>query len=241
MTASFESSVIEIESPEILGLQNFETFSSMPDDIGFFDRDTTSTTIMVAGKIHEIILEDPRFKIFASNGKTTFNLFSETTLRPKDETSIIGRVLTDLHWDERANDLATALLERYPNVHWLRGGSLDTNGQGVLTLDEATQAEGGSNGYLGNPYGALSYAHSNYLAIGRPDAVLYAAPFKQVVQGVSDDIIRLGSPHGYDLTIIQQGNNDQFAQWCKESVAAFIVGENSFAQEKELVVSKCIN
>jgi len=107
--------------------------------------------------------------------------------------------------------ITKVLLERYPNLQLMRGGSLRVqNGVAVL--------EGGSSGtdFLLGSVGAVNYAYRDHDGNSRKGPVMYCVPWSTVIR--DRRLFMIGSHTGYDFGLTPRDHSEEYYDWCRENL-----------------------
>lgn len=149
-------------------------------------------------------------------------------------TFMTGFSNTLKHSKKFASEIIGGLLERYPNLQWMRGGSVVIR-DGVAVFDGQIP---GSDGALGNVE-AVGYAYSSYSRHVREKPALLMVPLRSFLD--TPRSIDLGSHHGTDLTITPMGGDD-YLPWCAQNLSVYRLPKDPLKADdiKTILRSKAI-
>lgn len=215
--------------PEFPNVMEYKRLAELPDDIGFpipTDEESPIGVDLIGEEIQNIIL---------ANQHKLSGVRSEW-LGPNEKTFLIGQIIPGILQNYNSRKIIELLLEKYPNLHWARGGELKIS-KGAPVLDEAM---GMADGYVGD-LRALFYAFKNYDGQPRKNPVLYLVSLTDLIEGARQKAVNIGSQHRYDVSLGVK-DPEAFTQWSKSGLKVYSVPQDEEGRKKmiELLASKSI-
>lgn len=214
-----ELQVPQEEVPPAPVIHTIAELAELPNGIGFGihnEEDVLFKGTNEVGKILiDILTNDPSIKYIPSSWRELFNT-------PDILTGTIMCSLDNL----LAVKVLQKLIERYPNICWLRGDGLKTT-SGKQEIDRTTFITG-ADGYLGD-LRALNYAWKNYNYQPRENPCLYVVKLVDLLVGRKNQAIFIGSHHRYDVTIASRSK--PFTEWIANSLQVYMLPTEEEAQQ----------
>lgn len=197
---------LEGETKEKTNILPWTELGKLPKGIGFKESEDFDSDQSPGTRLGRLIEE-----IYKEKGISRHPFFSG---QPQYHIGIIIPELRAYRQGTTSDIIAEEILKIYPNLYWMRGTTLREDEKGWARLDNVD-----NNGFVGN-VSMLHWVEKNYYGQKRNRPALYVARFADLVQGVREGALKLGSEHMYDITIWAD-DMKKFKEWNRRSLKAY--------------------
>lgn len=141
-----------------------------------------------------------------------------------NEKEYLDGVVADMrHLPDGQDFILRELQKVKPDLKWYRGGTLRKWGEEIGPANhqyftpeqlETYIIDGGQNGILGKPSTAL-----NFLRMApRPNPAFYTLTVDDLIGGLQNKAISIGSEHNYDLNVNEGSNRTAYLEFCRNNL-----------------------
>jgi len=134
-----------------------------------------------------------------------------------------GVVASMRHLNDGQIFILGELQKAKPDLQWNRGGTLLKWGDAIGSANQQYYTpeqldtyviDGGKNGVLGKPTLALSYLNT----APRSNPAFYTLTLDDLIGGLQNNAIRLGTEHYYDLTVNEGTSRPAYLGFCRNNL-----------------------
>jgi len=222
---------LDFEVHSLDQLRDYTDLEKLPDGIGVVSSEKNGIDPINLILLDAMVIQNPD----TDNEKFPWYLMSRLT--PAKQSEVLKKVR-----------------DQYPHLYWLRGGNLFTvydwrnsvtQLKNYIKPDNTTVMLDAPYGMLGNPSRIASFLHSGDSGIRKWQGI-YMVSLDNIIQGLDQGIIRLGTGNGYDPSIdcvltttdhLEQEVKG-FTQWLRESVSFYDVKGGNDPQTGEFVTTE---
>lgn len=207
---------------EIFGVDELE---KLPEGVCLLSEDEFERGNAVVGRILvEKILEK----------KLTPHLIEIANQKETQPEYVVGPLFANITQNSVYRMIVDEFSEEYPNLCWFRGATYLETADGAPRTTNFTSF--GGNGYIGD-HRAISYAERDYNQAKHSNPVLFIVTLKDLLKGVDNGAIGLGSEHDYDVVLYEKAN---YTDWAIRNIGICDLGNSpdDFKKATEILKSK---